>query len=57
MFTCRVTLQKLSEFGHKQQEELLERQKELHQSHDHLVENSKLILATQVSDFYTSTSN
>ncbi|KAK4435601.1 protein GAMETE EXPRESSED 1 [Sesamum alatum] len=43
----RVTLQKLVEFGQKQQEELLQRQKQLHQSHDHLVENSKLILAAQ----------
>ncbi|KAL1552659.1 protein GAMETE EXPRESSED 1-like [Salvia divinorum] len=43
----RLTLQTLAEFGHKQQEELLEKQKELHQSHDHLVENSKLILAAQ----------
>ncbi|XP_057799025.1 LOW QUALITY PROTEIN: protein GAMETE EXPRESSED 1-like [Salvia miltiorrhiza] len=43
----RLTLQKLAEFGHKQQEELLEKQKQLHQSHDSLVENSKLILAAQ----------
>ncbi|KAI3468499.1 hypothetical protein Pfo_025162 [Paulownia fortunei] len=43
----RVALQKLAEFGHKQQEELLQRQKQLHQSHDHLVENSKLIIAAQ----------
>ncbi|KAG8365283.1 hypothetical protein BUALT_Bualt18G0088400 [Buddleja alternifolia] len=43
----RLTLQKLADFGQKQQEELLHRQKELHQSHDHLVENSKLILAAQ----------
>lgn len=39
----RVTLEKLAEFGHKQQEELLVKQKELYESHDHLVENSKLI--------------
>ncbi|XP_073284947.1 protein GAMETE EXPRESSED 1-like isoform X2 [Primulina huaijiensis] len=43
----RVTLEKLAEFGHKQQEELLVKQKELYESHDHLVENSKLILAAQ----------
>ncbi|XP_051151603.1 protein GAMETE EXPRESSED 1 [Andrographis paniculata] len=43
----RLNLQRLAEFGQKQQEELLERQKQLHQSHDHLVENSKLILAAQ----------
>ncbi|KAL3651015.1 hypothetical protein CASFOL_007418 [Castilleja foliolosa] len=43
----RVTLEKLAEFGHKQQQELLEKQKQLHQSHDHLVENSKLIIAAQ----------
>ncbi|KAK6137211.1 hypothetical protein DH2020_029048 [Rehmannia glutinosa] len=43
----RVTLQKLAEFGHKQQEELLQKQKQLHESHDDLVENSKLIIAAQ----------
>ncbi|KAL7122482.1 hypothetical protein ACP275_01G048400 [Erythranthe tilingii] len=43
----RLTLQKLAEFGHKQQEELLERQKELHQSHDHLVENSRMMIEAQ----------
>ncbi|XP_073051910.1 protein GAMETE EXPRESSED 1-like [Primulina eburnea] len=43
----RVTLEKLAEFGHKQQEELLVKQNELYESHDHLVENSKLILAAQ----------
>ncbi|KAL3818365.1 hypothetical protein ACJIZ3_004270 [Penstemon smallii] len=43
----RENLRKLVEFEHKQQEELLQRQKQLHQTHDYLVENSKLILATQ----------
>ncbi|KAL3613805.1 hypothetical protein CASFOL_041879 [Castilleja foliolosa] len=43
----RISLEKLAEFGHKQQHELLEKQKQLHQSHDHLVENSKLIIAAQ----------
>ncbi|CAA0831894.1 Protein GAMETE EXPRESSED 1 [Striga hermonthica] len=43
----RETLQRLAEFGHKQQEELLQKQKQLHQSHDQLVENSKLIIAAQ----------
>ncbi|OVA03864.1 hypothetical protein BVC80_1321g4 [Macleaya cordata] len=43
----RATLQKLVEFGHKQQEELLNRQQQLQQAHDHLIENSKSILAAQ----------
>ncbi|KAK6926171.1 hypothetical protein RJ641_007890 [Dillenia turbinata] len=43
----RVTLQQLAEFGHKQQEELLHRQEQLQRAHDHLVENSKTILAAQ----------
>ncbi|KAH6800617.1 UDP-sugar pyrophosphorylase, partial [Perilla frutescens var. hirtella] len=45
--TFRLTLQKFAEFGHKQQEELLEKQKLLHQSHDNLVKNWKMILAAQ----------
>ncbi|KAL8521497.1 hypothetical protein ACS0TY_011858 [Phlomoides rotata] len=53
----RATLEKLAEFGHKQQEELLERQKQLHRSHDSLVENSNLILAAQVSDFFDLSCN
>ncbi|KAL3520932.1 hypothetical protein ACH5RR_019081 [Cinchona calisaya] len=43
----RGTLQKLVEFGHKQQDELLHRQKQLQQAHDHLVANSKTILEAQ----------
>ncbi|XP_031107502.1 protein GAMETE EXPRESSED 1-like [Ipomoea triloba] len=43
----RGTLQKLAEIGHKQQDELLRRQEQLQQAHDHLVENSKTILAAQ----------
>ena len=42
-------MQQLAEFGHKQQEELLNRQKQLGQTHDHLVQNSEKILAAQVS--------
>lgn len=41
-------MQQLAEFGHRQQEELLHRQKQLEQAHDHLVENSETILAAQV---------
>lgn len=44
----RSTLQRLAEYGHKQQEELLQRQKQLQQVHDHLMDNSKSILAAQV---------
>ncbi|XP_019191886.1 PREDICTED: protein GAMETE EXPRESSED 1-like [Ipomoea nil] len=43
----RGTLQQLAEIGHKQQDELLRRQEQLQQAHDHLVENSKTILAAQ----------
>jgi hypothetical protein len=46
---CRVILQQLAKFGHEQQEELLRRQGQLQQANDHLVENSKSILAAQVS--------
>ena len=45
----RSTLQKLAEYGHRQQEELLLRQKQLQQVHDHLMDNSKSILEAQVT--------
>ncbi|GMN42339.1 hypothetical protein TIFTF001_011552 [Ficus carica] len=45
----RSTLQRLAEYGHKQQEELLQRQKQLQQVHDHLMDNSNSILAAQES--------
>lgn len=48
-YFCRAIMQQLAEFGHRQQEELLNRQKQLELAHDHLVENSKTILAAQVS--------
>nr|XP_016484079.1 PREDICTED: protein GAMETE EXPRESSED 1-like [Nicotiana tabacum] len=47
MKESRGTLQQLAQFGHEQQEELLRRQKQLQQTHDHLVEKSKTILAAQ----------
>lgn len=50
---CRGVLQQFANFGHKQQEELLRRQEKLQQAHDHLVENSKSMLAAQV-DVYCS---
>ncbi|XP_059641842.1 protein GAMETE EXPRESSED 1 [Cornus florida] len=43
----RGTLQWLAEFGHRQQEELLRRQQQLQRAHDHLVENTKSMLAAQ----------
>ncbi|RAL37044.1 hypothetical protein DM860_003966 [Cuscuta australis] len=43
----RGNLEHLAEIGHKQQEELLRRQEQLQQAHDHLAENSKTILAAQ----------
>ncbi|KAI3979076.1 hypothetical protein MKX01_016251 [Papaver californicum] len=38
-----ASVQTLAEFGQKQQEELLRRQEQLQQAHDHLIENSKSI--------------
>ncbi|XP_031497943.1 protein GAMETE EXPRESSED 1 [Nymphaea colorata] len=43
----RSNLQKLADFGEKQQEELLRRQEQLHETHDRLVENSVSMLAAQ----------
>ncbi|KAM3282678.1 protein GAMETE EXPRESSED 1 [Capsicum chacoense] len=43
----RRTLKEMAQFGYEQQEELLTRQKQLQQTHDHLVEKSKSILAAQ----------
>ncbi|KAI3700861.1 hypothetical protein L2E82_45502 [Cichorium intybus] len=43
----RGTLQQLIELGQSQQKELIQRQQQLKQAHDHLVENSKTILAAQ----------
>ncbi|KAK9068200.1 hypothetical protein SSX86_012311 [Deinandra increscens subsp. villosa] len=43
----RGTLQQLILLGHNQQQELIQRQEQLKQAHDQLVENSKNILAAQ----------
>ncbi|KAJ9172942.1 hypothetical protein P3X46_016128 [Hevea brasiliensis] len=43
----RSTLERLAEYGRKQQEELLQRQELLQQVHDNLIENSKSILTAQ----------
>ncbi|CAL1392401.1 unnamed protein product [Linum trigynum] len=43
----RNAAQHLVDLSRKQQEELLHRQEQLHQVHDHLVENSQSILAAQ----------
>ncbi|KAF9607613.1 hypothetical protein IFM89_037541 [Coptis chinensis] len=43
----RNSLQKLAEFGQKQQEELLRRQEQLQRAHDNLAENSRTILEAQ----------
>ena len=48
----RSTLQQFAEYSHKQQEELLQQQEQLQRVHDHLMENSKSILAAQVSIFF-----
>ncbi|KAK1263451.1 Protein GAMETE EXPRESSED 1 [Acorus gramineus] len=52
----RETLEKLTEFGHKQQEELLRRQEQIEQSHDRLIQNSQSILAAQ-EEFEAKQSN
>ncbi|RHN74391.1 hypothetical protein MtrunA17_Chr2g0309801 [Medicago truncatula] len=43
----RKSLQYFSEYGHKQQEELLRRQEQMQGLHDRLMENSKTILSAQ----------
>ncbi|XP_065879998.1 protein GAMETE EXPRESSED 1-like [Euphorbia lathyris] len=43
----RSHLQRLAEYNRKQQEEMLQRQEQIKQIHDHLIENSKSILAAQ----------
>ncbi|EEF28852.1 conserved hypothetical protein [Ricinus communis] len=43
----RSTLQSFTEYGRRQQEELLQQQEQIQQVHDHLIENSKSILAAQ----------
>ncbi|KAI4388906.1 hypothetical protein MLD38_001194 [Melastoma candidum] len=43
----RVTLKRLAEFSSEQQEQLMKRQEQLQRMNDHLVENSKSILAAQ----------
>ncbi|KAG9457335.1 hypothetical protein H6P81_001843 [Aristolochia fimbriata] len=47
MEESRATLQSIAEFGHKHQEELLRRQEQLQQTHNHLIQNSHSILAAQ----------
>lgn len=48
---CRKSLQYFSEYGHKQQEELLQRQEQMQGLHDRLMENSKTILPAQVCNY------
>nr|GEY49473.1 protein gamete expressed 1 isoform X1 [Tanacetum cinerariifolium] len=43
----RGTLQQLIELGQNQQQELIKKQEQLKEAHEHLVENSKTILAAQ----------
>ncbi|KAF1894980.1 hypothetical protein Lal_00022476 [Lupinus albus] len=45
----RKTLQYFAEYGHKQQQELLQRQEQIQRLHDRLMENSKSILSAQES--------
>ncbi|XP_024641633.2 protein GAMETE EXPRESSED 1 [Medicago truncatula] len=43
----RKSVQYFSEYGHKQQEELLQRQEQMQGLHDRLMENSKTVLSAQ----------
>ncbi|KAG0522391.1 hypothetical protein BDA96_07G033000 [Sorghum bicolor] len=43
----RETIQKLAQFGQHQQEELLSRQEQIRQAHEHLIQNSHTILEAQ----------
>ncbi|GJN33872.1 hypothetical protein PR202_gb22500 [Eleusine coracana subsp. coracana] len=43
----RETMQKLALFGQRQQEELLARQEQIREAHDHLIQNSHSILEAQ----------
>ena len=52
LMNYRSTLQQFAEYGHRQREELLQGQEQLQRIHDHLMENSKSILAAQVSIFF-----
>ncbi|KAL6896921.1 hypothetical protein ACP4OV_007493 [Aristida adscensionis] len=43
----RETIQRLAQFGQRQQEELLARQEQIRDAHDHLIQNSHSILEAQ----------
>ncbi|KQJ90425.1 protein GAMETE EXPRESSED 1 isoform X2 [Brachypodium distachyon] len=43
----RETMQKLAQFGQRQQEELLSKQEQIRQAHEHLIQNSHSILEAQ----------
>jgi hypothetical protein len=44
----RETMEKLAQFGQRQQEELLSKQEQIRVAHDHLIQNSHSILEAQV---------
>lgn len=50
----RDALQKLAEFGEKQQAELLKKQEQIQHAHDRLIQNSQSILSAQVCTYPTS---
>ncbi|KAM0876728.1 hypothetical protein ACQ4PT_035988 [Festuca glaucescens] len=43
----RETMEKLAQFGQRQQEELLSKQEQIREAHDHLIQNSHSILEAQ----------
>jgi len=49
---CRKTLQYFAEYGHRQHEELIQRQQQIQGFHDRLMENSREILSSQVCNFW-----
>ena len=50
---CRETMEKLAQFGQRQQEELLSKQEQIRVAHDHLIQNSHSILEAQVSIIFS----
>jgi chromosome segregation ATPase len=49
----RETMEKLAQFGQRQQEELLSKQEQIREAHDHLIQNSHSILEAQVTKIFS----
>jgi hypothetical protein len=46
-------MEKLAQFGQRQQEELLSKQEQIREAHDHLIQNSHSILEAQVISIFS----